>query len=417
MGKSMPSGDILLIEDSTAILHPLARVIERMGYCVRIAMSRAQMQQELLKGGLMAAVLDYSLPDALEGEALYDLLKKGVPTLVLTARNDAATREKILSYPVVDYIPKDMPAALEYVAMLLRRLDRNRQLAALVVDDSHTVRQHLKSLLERYLFQVILASDADEAKQALKQHKHIRLALIDHDMPGMDGANLTTEIRRSFGREQLAIIGISGSSNSSTNPRFIKAGADDFLSKPFNPEEFYCRITRTIEYLENMEALVQAANQDALTGLPNRRAFFAEALRQNDDYAVAMLDIDHFKSINDRCGHAGGDEALIALAKQLREHFPDEMAARLGGEEFAIILGGDNRVQQQRLENFRQALANQKQHLAGQHLNLTISIGLSDCSTQSIELQLHQADERLYQAKQGGRNCLVARERSMQAAS
>ncbi|MGL6072069.1 response regulator [Craterilacuibacter sp.] len=406
----MVHGEILLVEDSPAVLRPLVRIIEQMGYRTRVAMSRSQMRKELAKSGtLLSAVLDYSLPDAPDGEALQDLLQAGIPTLILTARNDTATREKILSYPVVDYIPKDMPAALEYVAMLVRRLDRNRHLAALVVDDSRTVRQHLKALLERYQFQVILAADADAAKCELQRHPHIRLALIDHDMPGMDGANLTAEIRRSFGRDQLAIIGISGSSDSSTTARFIKAGADDFLRKPFNPEEFYCRITRNIEYLESIEALLHAAHEDALTGLPNRRAFFAHAMRQHGDYAVAMLDIDHFKSINDRCGHAGGDEALVQLAQQLRSHFPDEMAARLGGEEFAIILTGDTRVQQQRLEKFRQAVASRPLDIAGKSVEMHVSIGLSDCAQRETEILLHQADEHLYLAKQGGRNCLVTR--------
>ncbi len=406
----MPAADILLVEDSPSVLRPLTRVVEQGGYRAHTAESRAALQARLAAGlRPLAAVLDYCLPDAPEGEALADLIAAGIPTLVLTARNDAATRERVMAQPVVDYVPKDMPGALEYVAMLLRRLDRNRALFALVIDDSRTVRQHLKQLLERYQFRVLLAGGADEAIRALAAEPAIRLVLVDQDMPGMDGIALTHRIRRAYGRDRLAIIGISGASDSTTTARFIKAGADDFLKKPFNAEEFHCRITHNVEFLENMEALVRAANHDPLTGLPNRRAFFAASEQLGQPYCVAMLDVDHFKSVNDRYGHDGGDRALTLLAEQLYEHFPGETCARLGGEEFAVIFASaDIRAVHARLDAFRMALAAQVLNVRGRPLRVTVSVGVSDAGTDGIGGKLAQADERLYRAKAGGRNRVVS---------
>jgi PleD family two-component response regulator len=120
---------------------------------------------------------------------------------------------------------------------------------------------------------VIEAADAEQALAILRRERGIRLVLTDHDMPGMDGVRMTSTVRRFLDHTHLAIIGISGSQDPTMTARFIKAGADDYLQKPFNYEEFFCRVTRNVEFVENLQALKESANKDHLSGLSNRRHF------------------------------------------------------------------------------------------------------------------------------------------------
>lgn len=401
----MHSRYVLLVEDNPSVSRAVQRMLEHEGYIPLCANSRREMLHILNDQGsspLMACVLDYCLPDAPEGEALADVLQHQVPTIVLTARNDLATREQVLLQPVVDYIPKENPSAYEYTLRMLRRIEHNPGSRVLVVDDSSAIRGYLKQLLRRQLYEVVEAANGEAALAILSADSGIRLVLTDHDMPGMNGVRLCSEIRRFRKSEELAIIGISSSQDPSMSARFIKAGADDFLTKPFNHEEFFCRVTRNIEYVENLCALARAAREDMLTKLPNRRSFFERIQRQSQPYALAMLDIDHFKRINDNYGHDVGDQALRWLAELLRDTFGQENTARFGGEEFVMLLpGADDPLP--RLEAFCQRVAAAVIATSHGELQFTVSIGVA-ANLPDVSQLLKKADAQLYQAKQAGRN-------------
>jgi PleD family two-component response regulator len=270
----MDAPRILVIEDSLMLIRPLCRLVNKQGFVAVPATSLAEVRQALAEDArFMAAVADYCLPDAPSGEVLPLLLENRIPTVVLTAHNDMPTRERVLGMPVVDYIPKESPSAFEYVMKMLRRIRVNPGIKVLVVDDSQAVRQFLRTQLERHLYQVIEAADAEQALAILRRERGIKLVLTDHDMPGMDGVRMTSTVRRFLDHTHLAIIGISGSQDPTMTARFIKAGADDYLQKPFNYEEFFCRVTRNVEFVENLQALKESANKDHLSGLSNRRHF------------------------------------------------------------------------------------------------------------------------------------------------
>ncbi|WP_293759931.1 diguanylate cyclase [uncultured Aquitalea sp.] len=397
---------VLVIEDSLMLIRPLCRMVAKQDYTPVPVTTLAEVKAALAENpSFMAAVADYCLPDAINGEVLPVLLEAGIPTVVLTSHNDMTTREKVLAMPVVDYIPKESPSAFEYVMKLLRRIRLNPATKVLVVDDSPAVRTYLRQQLARHLYQVLEAEHAEQAMAVLRENKDIRLILTDHDMPGMDGVRMTSTIRRFMDHTKLAIIGISGSQDPTMTARFIKAGADDYLQKPFNFEEFFCRVTRNIEFVENLQALKDSANKDPLSGLSNRRHFFEKVQQLNSGYSVAMLDIDHFKRINDNYGHDIGDAVIVHTARLMEAQFPYDLVARFGGEEFVVLSRTtDAAAWLRRLDQLRESLAHLVVDTPRGELNFTVSIGLAGSETPDIVQLLKQADERLYYAKQRGRN-------------
>ncbi len=407
---------LLVIEDSKPIATVIKQIGQSLNYEVVLATTLAQVEDILsVDADFFAATVDYALPDALDGEAIACVLSHGIPSVVMTGKMDDATRQKILAQPVIDYIPKENSQAFLYLKRVLSWQQTNSQNAILVVDDSSSARNHIVELLKRRNFTVYTANNGVQALEKLKQHKNVKMVITDLEMPEMDGIELTNEIRKKYSRELLAVIGISGASNGIHSARFIKNGADDFLRKPFCPEEFYCRITQNIESLNNIAQIQYAANTDYLTELANRRSFFnnaeqriAEYTKRNIHYCLAVLDIDYFKKVNDNYGHDAGDQVLKVLALYMRKHFGAGLTARLGGEEFSVLLHGlDTDQLYNKIEDFRRDISVSTMTSGDSQISITISIGVVFDSREVLSKQMNEADNALYLAKDNGRNQVV----------
>lgn len=407
------SKKLLVVEDSKAIASVIKQIAVSLGYEVTIAASLAEVEQ-ILQGDIQffAATIDYALPDAEDGEAIATVLSHGIPGVVMTGRMDEPTRQKILAQPVIDYIPKENSQAFMYLKRILYWQMANTGTGVLVVDDSRSARNHIVELLKRRNFTVFVADNGEAALEIIAENDHIKLVITDLEMPGMDGIELTNEIRKKYSRDKMAIIGISGATNVTHSARFIKNGADDFLRKPFCPEEFYCRMTQNIENLHNIEKIQKAANTDYLTELPNRRSFFNDAEKyianykeKKVPYGLAMLDIDFFKKVNDTYGHDAGDHVLKVLALYLRKYLGSALLARLGGEEFAVLLPGLDQEQiYQKLEDFRREVSLVAVNHEQAQIYFTVSMGVVFNSAAELAEQMNIADVALYRAKEGGRN-------------
>ncbi|MDG1753269.1 MAG: diguanylate cyclase [Thalassotalea sp.] len=410
---------LLVVEDSKPIASVIKKIGESLGYEVTIAISLSEVE-DLLQGEneFFAATIDYALPDAEHGEAIETVLSHGIPGVVMTGKMDEVTRKKILAQPVIDYIPKENSQAFMYLKRILYWQVANTGTGVLVVDDSRAARNHIVELLKRRNFTVYIADGGDAALDVIKKNNNIKMVITDLEMPGMDGISLTNEIRKLYSRDQMTVIGISGASNVTHSARFIKNGADDFLRKPFCPEEFYCRITQNIENLHNIEKIQKAANTDYLTELPNRRSFFSDGKQyissyngKNLPYGLAMLDIDFFKKVNDTYGHEAGDHILKVLALYMKKHLGNALLARLGGEEFAILLSGSDQEDiYNQLDEFRREISVSQFTHEENHISFTVSIGAVFNSTLGLEEQMNQADVALYSAKENGRNQIVVSE-------
>ncbi|CAN2041698.1 two-component system, cell cycle response regulator [Candidatus Magnetomoraceae bacterium gMMP-15] len=414
----MEKDRILIVEDSKAVAGLISeKVSSECEFETMVAGTYAQAKEIIEKNNkFFIAVLDLNLPDAPNGEIVDFVLSKGIPVIVLTATLNDILRKKILAKNVVDYIVKEGVNAINYVIYMILRLKKNRNVKALVVDDASTFRNLIRRLLELHQFQVIEAVDGYEALNLLKKYPDIKLVITDYEMPRMDGFELVFQLRKLYSKDKMAIIGLSASTSETLSAQFLKKGANDFLSKPFLTEEFYCRITQNIELIELIEGIREASIRDYLTGLYNRRHLYEigkaaheNAVKKNRPMAVGMVDIDFFKKINDTYGHDTGDIALKNISDQLVKNVrKSDMVSRFGGEEFCVLL--NNMDKQRALLAFgkiRKLIEKSEVKLNKKIIKLTVSIGVATSLKDSLEEMIKTADEKLYEAKESGRNRVV----------
>lgn len=299
--------------------------------------------------------------------------------------------------------------------------------SVLIIDDSEAVREKVIKILESQdLFtRFYQAEDGLEGFKKLMSSP-VDIVLCDLEMPRMDGFKFLGMMR---GRPEVSdtpVIILTGNEDRELKIKGLEQGACDFITKPFDPEELVARmkVHLKIKHLQDdlkrsNELLLELSNTDHLTGLFNRR-YLIEALekelqrakRKNGTIALFILDIDHFKRINDTYGHLQGDVVLQKVALQLQKELRTyDTPARYGGEEFVAILP-DTTLKEAFMVTERVRLSIQGMHLAGQLSSewITASFGVAALPSPSyddIDGLLRAADEALYQAKERGRNRVV----------
>ncbi|MFH1034199.1 MAG: diguanylate cyclase [Pseudomonadota bacterium] len=414
MGRS-----VLVVEDNKVAARLLCEKIAAetnftpvVAYC--LAEARQALDED--RARFFVSVLDLNLPDAPDGEVVDLAIDQRLPAIILTATFDEAVRERILAKRVVDYVVKGGLKDLDYVAHLLNRLESNQWVKVLVVEDTRGIRENLKMLLQLHRYQVVTAEDGEQALGLMEEHPDVRVVITDYNMPRMDGLELVSRLRDRHSKDRLAIIGMSAEGTGTLSAKFLKSGANDFLPKPFLNEEFHCRVSQNVELLDLIKKIKEASYRDFLTDLFNRRYFFAagqerhgRAVAGRRGLALGMIDIDHFKKVNDQHGHAVGDQALRHIASFLGGMFKEPaLVARLGGEEFCVLVPDLDRQQALlRFNEVRKALERSPFNAGGPSIGLTVSIGLAMVPGPSLDDMLRRADDLLYQAKAKGRNRLV----------
>ncbi len=404
---------ILLVEDSpifgTLVKSNLEKRLSESIYWAQSFAAAKKIIDERAED-IDVALLDLSLPDCDMGEVVDYAISHEISSIVFTSRFDIQMHKTIWGKGVVDYVLKDGPDSLNYLAQQIQRLRRNHKYKILVVDDSPMLRKLICRLLTIHRFPTVTANNGVEALQVLEQHPDINLILTDYNMPEMDGFELTRTLRRHNSQENLAIIGLSAQGDRHVSAKFIKHGANDFIAKPFYAEEFYCRVNLNIDNMERVAIIRDSSHRDYLTGLHNRRYFFSRMARifpKAKQLCVAMVDIDFFKAVNDNYGHDVGDTTLCVVADLLRRHLPeDALIARFGGEEFCLgLCDRTDMAVFDLLEQLRLQVENTTISAGDNTFNITISIGVCCKKMATIDEMIATADELLYNAKQQGRNC------------
>ncbi|CDZ46371.1 response regulator [Neorhizobium galegae] len=264
-GQSLASSRILLAEDSNVFTSMIGtRLKELFGIEVEICRNFEELQIAYDRSSepVRLAISNINLPGAENGEALEYLVDLSIPTIVFTGTFHEETRDKLLTKDIVDYILKDNVFAVEMLAESVCRFLTNHRHHVLIVDDSPTARALLSSRLKRYNFRVSVAENGAKALDILKKNPDIGLVVTDYNMPDIDGFELTRRIRSVRGSHELRIIGVSSSSNRLLSARFLKAGGNDFMLRPFIDEEFYCRVNQNLDTLIQIWSM-QAKRQDS----------------------------------------------------------------------------------------------------------------------------------------------------------
>ena len=254
-GVSLKGNRVIVAEDSNVFTSMIRqRIKELLEIDVEICRDFEELQKANEKSDvpIRLAISNINLPGAEQGEALNYLVDVGIPTIVFTGTLQDTTRDKLLSNQIVDYILKDSVFAVDMLVEAVCRFLTNHNHHVLIVDDSQTARALLTTRLKRYNFRVSVAESGQKAYEILKANRDISLMITDYNMPDIDGFELTRRIRAHIGSHQLRIIGVSSSTDRLLSARFLKAGGNDFMMRPFIDEEFYCRVNQNLDTLSQM---------------------------------------------------------------------------------------------------------------------------------------------------------------------
>ena len=257
-GESLSQHRIVLAEDSNLFSAMVSkRLKELLDIDVIVCRDYDELQFAVENAAFPAAlaISNINLPGAENGEALNYLVEMSVPTIVFTGTFQEQTRESILAREIVDYVIKDSVFAVDMLVESVCRFLTNHRHHVMIVDDSVTARALLTTQLKRYNFRVSAADSGAMALDLLKRHDDIGLVITDYNMPDMDGFELTRRIRGAYGPHQLRIIGVSSSTNRLLSARFLKAGGNDFVVRPFDNEEIYCRVNQNLDTLTKIRTL------------------------------------------------------------------------------------------------------------------------------------------------------------------
>lgn len=407
---------VLIVEDSKVISIGLRRWIKQdlqLDCDIAHSMEEARKCIETSASDYFVALLDLNLPDAPQGEIVDYMVGQDIPSIVVTGTFDERMRKIMLQKSIVDYVVKSHPKDMPQLLKLIQRIYNNRSTKALIVDDSRQYRRHYTRLLRNQRLQIFAAEDGLHALEILQANPDIRLVITDYHMPRMNGYELVQAIRQKYSEDMLSIIVFSTDDSEGMSPKFLKVGANDFISKTATVEEFLCRINMNLNLLDLVTEIRESANRDFLTKIFNRKYFFeyaeqiyARHKKEDRPLVVAMADIDFFKKVNDVYGHHAGDMVIKSLAHLLRDQCQDSgIVARFGGEEFCMLLTSQPKTGiVDFFENLRILVQDTKVVVDEQVITFTTSVGVTSCLGNSLADMINAADQLLYKAKQGGRN-------------
>lgn len=293
----------------------------------------------------------------------------------------------------------------------------------MIIDDSMLVRAVVRAGLEAENNDVIEAEDGTAALERCRQQPP-DVILLDIVMPGLDGYQVLAQLKSDPQLSHIPVVFLTGRTGMADVVAGLRAGAHDYLKKPFEPEELLARVGSAIhvkqlqDQLRDRNAqLDQLSRTDALTALYNRRHLdeelgrrHGEARRHRDPLGLVLLDIDHFKHVNDVHGHPVGDDVLREVSSRIQNELRlDDIAGRWGGEEFLIILPRtDFAGVVETAERIRGAVSASPVAAGDQRIAVTISGGCAVGPGESPAELLRRADKRLYEAKAAGRNQIIA---------
>ncbi|NJM74461.1 MAG: response regulator [Acaryochloridaceae cyanobacterium RU_4_10] len=419
--RSIQQGARLLIVDDDAELELTLRPeAAACGIQVESACDVAQARDAIARARPDVILLDLSFSGSAESglTLLAELaeVRSPIPVLVFTGVEQFGDRIEVARLGARGFLQKPLPPA-RVMQEIIQVLDQSSPPDAklLIVDDDSQLLEFLHGLLEPWGLRLTLLDNPSEFWETLEQTAP-DLLILDVEMPDINGIDLCQVVRNDPNWSDLPILFLSAHTDADTIYQVFSAGADDFVNKPIAGPELVARI---LNRLDRTRILRKLAETDGLTGVTNRRKSIQElsrllrlAERQNQCLCFMILDLDHFRQINEQYGHDSGDRVLSRLGELLKQNFRSEdVVARWGGEEFVLGLYGIPKEDGAKrltvvLETLRQE---QFVSFNGTLFQVTFSAGVVQYPQQGVDVQtLYNAVDRiLYQAKSAGRNQIL----------
>ena len=394
----------------------LARQIAYFGYTTQSFLSSAELLAMVEKQLPHLAIIDLDLQ---EGEQsgiaaaalLHDQYGAALPIIFTAGSSEFTLRLAAVRAGGCGYFTRPID-----VGLLIDQIDQLTQRASiepytvLIIDDSPLMAEVYALALRAAGMRVVATTDPLEAPVLLSEQQP-DLILLDVYMPTCSGQELAAVIRQQQEYHSIPIVFLSGETNRSAQLAALARGGDDFLTKPINLEHLVAAVKSRIQRARAMRSLMV---RDSLTGLFNHSVTqdllmreVARARRTGQPLSVVLLDIDHFKQVNDRYGHRVGDRVLKSLARLLRQRLrATDLIGRYGGEEFLIVMPETRAANAAMvIDSLRERFAQIEHQREGEPLRVTFSAGIAEWESGiDASALIEKADAALYQAKHGGRN-------------
>ncbi len=410
---------VYIVEDDELFCQQVADQIEQYGYEVNTFTTIKAAEAAIEKKIPSAMVIDVEFPEGtLAGPRLakqyQPLRNRNIPLIFMSVGDDWQSRLAAVQAGGSAYITKPF----DFI-MLVDRLDnlleikQQRPYRILIVDDVTILAEHYANVLQAEGMITHIVTDPAKLLIELQEFKP-ELILMDIYMPGVSGIDAARVIRQTDAYLNVPIVYLSTESGLDQQLEALRLGGDDFLQKPIHDEHLAAAIKIRVGRFRNLSTLMI---RDGLTGLLNHitlklelEGAIAQSIRNKSPLSFAMLDIDHFKEVNDKYGHPVGDLVIKSLARLLQQRLrSSDVVARYGGEEFSIILPDtDPAVAKKVLEQLRQDFANTKHSCDLNEFTVSFSAGIASVPEHNdLQALINAADEALYEAKHAGRNCIA----------
>ena len=410
---------IYLIEDDALLAKHLAAQISHFGYTVRIFSSTREARETIRQKAPAAIIADISFTEGTKAgiEAMQALRMEGYalpPLIFISSRKDFVTRLEAIRAGGQAYFtkPADIGSLVDKLDQLTSTI-KSEPFRVLIVEDTAILAEVYAKTLEQAGMVTRQVTDPMQVMEALDDFSP-ELILMDINMPGASGEEVAQVLRQQEIHVSVPIVFLSGETDKGRQLAAMVHGGDDFLVKPIQPEHLISSVSSRIE---RYRVLRNFMVRDSLTGLLNHTKTkeqldieIERARRQNRPLSFAMIDLDHFKNVNDTYGHPTGDKVLKSLARLLQQRLRKvDVIGRYGGEEFAIILADTSGPDAVRtLDGIRKDLAKIRQHGEKAEFTVTFSCGVASYPDFAApEAISSAADKALYRAKHDGRNRVV----------
>ncbi|QAU23547.1 diguanylate cyclase [Dyella sp. M7H15-1] len=410
---------VYLVDDDTVAAAELARQLGHFGYHVKTFATPQQFAHATTDPELAAVLMDVMFSDGdLAGPdtiaKLVSAKQLNVPVLFISTRADLAARLAATRAGCSAYVekPVDVREMVSTLDRLLPHITMGQDRVMIVED--------LRELAEHYAYTLqsagIITDIVTNPMSILSHLNDFRpdLVLMDMYLPDCTGVELASVIRQFENYMSVPIVFLSSERDTAKQLGAIRLGGDDFLTKPIEPEHLISAVQARLERYRVMRSYMA---KDGLTGLLNHSNIkgrlvveIARAIRDRQPLCFAIIDLDHFKDVNDTYGHPAGDRVIRTLADMLRQRLRRaDVAGRLGGEEFGEIMPNtDAKDAVHVLDEVREAFAGVQQYADGREFNVSFSCGVVQYQPGvSADDLLKAADEALYKAKTEGRNRVV----------